>query len=98
MGFSLKEETLSGVCVLCQNWNHNHTLVQEHVHRVYTIILACLTVHTYVNVYVNQVWRVYNRHACMLMQIIMHTSNAYTSALHESFYVIDLCVHMHAFM
>ena len=33
-------KTLSGVCVLCYDWNHNHTIVQEHVHRVYTVILG----------------------------------------------------------
>ena len=31
-----------------------------------------------------------NRYAHMLMQIIVHTSSVYTSALHKRFYVIDL--------
>ena len=30
----------------------------------------------------------------MLMQIIMHVSSAHTSALHDSFYAIDLHAHV----
>ena len=37
---ALQQETVSGVCVSCHKGNHNHTLIQEHVHEVYAVILG----------------------------------------------------------
>ena len=51
---------ITGICILCHDWNHNYDLVQGHIHRVYTIILGLQFIYTYVNVYANQVWHVHN--------------------------------------
>ena len=37
---ALQQETHSDICILCRDWNHYHALVQEHAHKVYTIILG----------------------------------------------------------
>ena len=61
------------------------TVGQEHVHRVYTVVLGLQFIYmprctqTRFGVYVPDM------HACFC-----HTSSAYTSTLHRSFYVIDL--------
>ena len=49
--------------------------------------------------YMNHIWCVHASHARMFIQIIMHTFSVYMSALHKSFYAINLlCIPMHVHM
>ena len=49
MSFSFAVKTLSGICVLYHNDNHNHALVQEYVYRVYIYmhVLSSLAYNSY---------------------------------------------------
>ena len=89
--YRYSKKLFSGVfCILCLDGNH--ALGQEHVHRVYTVVLGLQFVYTPRCTQTRFGVYIPDMHVCFC-----HISSAYTSTLHESFYVIDLAsAHMPA--